>query len=382
MADSGSGDKSEKASDHKLRKTREQGQVARSRDLATAVGLVATLQVTALFMPEYLRKFQGLFVQGFADTSGEGALDNMFGTVWTDAAWLFVQMLWPLFITPVLVAVASLFPGGWLLSAQNLQPKFSRLSPKQNLSKFFKAKHYGDLGMSILKVIAVGAVVYGFCSGNMARFAALPSMTLDVAVREGVGLLMDGVMSIVVIFIILALIDVPLQKFFFLQGQRMTKKEVKDEHKNNEGNPEVKSRMRQIQRQLARRSIRATVPEANAVIVNPDHYAVAVRYDTQRAEAPFVVAKGVDEMAFYIREIARQHDVEIVSAPPLARAIYHTSQVNQQIPAALYRSIAQVLHYVLQIQAFRAGKRPLAPELPKVMDVPKAMSDPDPTPQP
>ena len=379
MADS-SGDKSEKASAQKLRKSREQGQVARSRDLATAVGLIATLQVTTLLMPEYLRKFQGLFIQGFADTSGAGALDNMLGSVWTDAAWLFVQMVIPLFITPIMVGVASLFPGGWLLSVQNLQPKFSRLSPGKNLSKFFKAKHYSDLGMSILKAIAVGVVVYGYCKNNMGLFAALPGMTLDLAVREGMALFLSGVMTIVVVFVLLAIIDAPLQKFFFLQGQRMSKQEVKQEHKSSEGSPEVKNRMRQIQRQFSRRSVRQTVPGADAVIVNPDHYAVAVRYDLKRAQAPFVVAKGVDEMAFYIREIARKHNVEVVSAPPLARAIYHTSQVNQQIPAALYRSIAQVLHYVLQIQAFRTGQRPSQPELPSTMDVPASMSDP--TPQP
>lgn len=376
MADNSSGDKSENATAQKQRKTREQGQVARSRDLATAVGLVATLQVTAIFMPDYLRQFQALFVRGFADTSGAGTLDNMFGSIWTDAAWLFAQMVMPLFITPLLASVASLFPGGWLLSAQNLQPKFSRLSPMQNLSKFFKAKHYSEFLMSVLKVIAVAAVVYGFVSGNMHKFAALPGMTLDIAVRTGVELFLAGVMSIVMIFIILALIDVPMQSFFFLKGLRMTKQEVKQEHKNSEGSPQVKGRMRQIQRQMSRRSIRSTVPDANAVIVNPDHYAVAVRYDTSKAEAPFVVAKGVDEMAFYIREIARQHQVEIVSAPPLARAIYHTSQVNQQIPAALYRSLAQILHYVLQIQAFRAGKRPHQPEFPQKLDVPKEMSDP------
>lgn len=378
MAENSAGDKSEKATDQKLRKTREEGQVARSRDLATAVGLVATLQVTALFMPDYLQQFRSLFVRGFADASGGGTLDNLLGSAWMEAAWLFAHMLAPLAITPILVAVSSLFPGGWLLSPKNLQPKFSRLSPKQNLSKFFKAKHYGDLGMSILKVMAVGSVVYGFCSGNMHRFVALPSMTLDLAVREGVSLFLSGVMSIVMVFVILALIDVPLQKFFFMRGQRMSKQEVKEEHKNSEGRPEVKSRIRQLQRQMSRRSIRATVPQADAIIVNPDHFAVAVRYDLERAEAPFVLAKGVDEMAFYIREIATRHQIEIVSAPPLARAIYHTSQVNQQIPAALYRSVAQVLHYVLQIQAFRQGQRPHRPDLPRLLDVPHTMSDPTP----
>ena len=379
MAES-SGDKSEQASDHKLRKMREEGQVARSRDLATAVGLVATLQVTALFMPDYLRQFHGLFQRGLADASGPGAIDSMVGAVWADAARLFLQMLLPLFITPVLTGLASLVPGGWLLSLKNLQPKFGRLSPKQNLSKFFKSKHYGDLLMAVLKVLAVAGVVYAFCKTNMRHFTALPSMTLDLAVREGVSLFLSGVMSIVIIFVILALIDVPLQRFFFLRGQRMSKQEVKEEHKSNEGRPEVKSRIRQIQRQLARRSVRATVPQADAVIVNPEHYAVAVRYDSQRAEAPFVIAKGVDEMAFYIREIAQHHQVEVVSLPPLARAIYHSSQVNQQIPAVLYRSVAQVLHYVLQIKAFRQGQRPARPEMPQALDVPAELSDPPPAP--
>ncbi len=379
MADS-AGDKSERASDHKLRKMREEGQVARSRDLATAVGLVVTLQVTALFMPDYLRKFHGLFQRGLDDASGTGTIDAMVGAVWADAGMLFAQMLLPLFITPLLVAVVSLFPGGWLLSPKNLQPKFSRLSPKQNLSKFFKAKHYGDLLMSVLKAATVAGVVYAYCKANVRHFTALPSMTLDLAVREGIALFLSGVMSIVVIFVILALIDVPLQRFFFLRSQRMSKQEVKEEHKSNEGRPEVKNRIRQIQRQLARRSVRATVPKADAVIVNPEHFAVAVRYDTQRAEAPYVIAKGVDEMAFYIREIALQHQVEVVSIPALARAVYHTSQVNQQIPAVLYRSVAQVLHYVLQIKAFRQGQRPARPEMPHALDVPTELSDPSPAP--
>ena len=379
MADS-AGDKSERASAHKLRKMREEGQVARSRDLATAVGLVATLQVTALFMPDYLRKFHALFQRGLDDASGQGALDAMVSAVWTDAAVLFTHMVLPLFITPVLVAVASLVPGGWILSFKGMQPKFSRLSPRQNLSKFFKAKHYGDLAMSVLKAATVASVVYAYCKANVRHFTALPSMTLDLAVREGMALFLSGVMSIVIIFIILALIDVPLQRFFFLRGQRMSKQEVKEEHKSNEGRPEVKSRIRQIQHQLARRSVRSTVPKADAVIVNPEHYAVAVRYDTHRAEAPFVVAKGVDEMAFYIREIALRHQVEVVSVPPLARAVYHTSQVNQQIPAVLYRHVAQVLHYVLQIKAFRQGQRPVRPEIPRALDIPTELSDPSPAP--
>jgi flagellar biosynthesis protein FlhB len=179
--------------------------------------------------------------------------------------------------------------------------------------------------------------------------------------------------------VLFALIDVPAQAFFFMRNLRMTKHEVKEEHKSNEGRPEVKQRIRQLQRQMARRGVRKAVPGADVVVVNPEHYAVALKYDENRAEAPFVVAKGVDEMALYIRAIAAEHGIETVELPPLARAIYNTSQVNQQIPMPLYRAVAQVLTYVLQLQAFRRGQRKGEPLLPNDLAIPKHLSEVIPT---
>ncbi|HEX3141563.1 MAG TPA: EscU/YscU/HrcU family type III secretion system export apparatus switch protein, partial [Rhizobacter sp.] len=238
------------------------------------------------------------------------------------------------------------------------------------------ARHYAELGMSLVKALAVVALVWTFCHASVPRFVALAGMPLDQAVRGGVELLMQGLTAVVGMFVLLALLDTPLQRFLFLRGQRMSKQEVKEEHRSVEGRPEVRQRIRQIQRQLSQRSIRKSVPEADAIIVNPEHYAVAVRYNATKAEAPYVVAKGIDEMALYIREVARRHNVEIVHLPPLARAIYHTSQVNQQIPAALYRAVAQTLHYVLQIKAFRSGERTSVPPLPTDLDVPAHLSEP------
>src|SRR5690606_4920516 len=196
----------------------------------------------------------------------------------------------------------------------------------------------------------------------------------DQALRIGADLMMSGVMALCMVFVLFAVIDVPVQRLLFLREQRMTKQEVKEEHKTTEGRPEVRQRIRQLQTQIARRSVRKTVPTADVVIVNPRHYAVALKYDERRAEAPFVVAKGIDEMALYIRHLAKLHDVEVVSAPPLARAIYNTSQVNQQIPAALYQAVARVLSYVLQIKAFRNGARPSPPELPVDLPVPEHLT--------
>ena len=149
----------------------------------------------------------------------------------------------------------------------------------------------------------------------------------------------------------------------------MSKKEIKDEHRNAEGTPEIKHRLRQLQRHAAQRGLAKTVPEADVVLINPSHFAVALKYDVKRADAPFVLAKGVDEMAVTIGRLAREHQVEILCLPPLTRAIYHTSQVNQQIPAALYHAVAQVLTYIVQLEAFRKGNRKQCPVAPLTIDV-------------
>jgi flagellar biosynthetic protein FlhB len=208
-----------------------------------------------------------------------------------------------------------------------------------------------------------------------AEYISLQAMPLDDALVRGASMMLDGLMALVAVFVLFAIVDVPAQAFFFARQQRMSKQEVKEEHKSTEGRPEIKQRVRQLQRQIARRGVRKTVPTADVVIVNPEHYAVALKYDESRAAAPFVVAKGLDEMALYIRQVANEHQVEILPLPPLARAIYHTSQVNQQIPVALYQAVSQVLHYVLQLKAFRTGRRPAAPRFPHEIAVPPHLSE-------
>jgi flagellar biosynthetic protein FlhB len=160
--------------------------------------------------------------------------------------------------------------------------------------------------------------------------------------------------------IIIVVIDVPFQIWNHNKQLRMTKQEIKDEYKDTEGQPEVKGRVRQMQREMAQRRMMSEVPNADVIVVNPDHYAVAVKYDAAKAAAPYVLAKGVDDVAFKIREIAREHDVAIVSAPPLARAIYHTTKVEQEIPEGLFTAVAQVLAYVFQLRRYqqKGGKRP------------------------
>ncbi|MDF1484227.1 flagellar type III secretion system protein FlhB [Ramlibacter sp. H39-3-26] len=375
MADeSSSGDKTENASAQKLRKSREQGQVPRSRDLATAVGIVLCLKAIVLLTPSWLEDFRALFMHDFAPLSGEGALDNLQSTMLTQAIALTAKMVAPLAIVPLAIVLSSLFPGGWVLSAHNLMPRFGKLNPLSYFTRMFEPRHAIEFITTLLKASTLLAVLYYVCRGSIGDFMAIQQRPLDEALRAGAGLMLDAVLALCTVFVAFALIDVPVQRFIFLRNQRMTKREVKEEHKSNEGSPEVRQRIRKLQMQMARRSVRKTVPTADVVVVNPEHYAVALKYDDKRAEAPFVVAKGVDEMALYIRTVAREHAVEVLEFAPLARAIYNTSQVYQQIPAPLYKAVAQVLGYVLQLKAFQSGRRPSRPAPPRDLAVPENLT--------
>jgi flagellar biosynthetic protein FlhB len=376
MADNGTGgNKSEKASAQKLRKAREDGQVVRSRDLATAIGILASLKLFALMLPAYLESFRALFVLVFVPLGEAGAIENALSVVFSNAAALLVKMVLPLLAVPLAIVLGGLVPGGWVVSTSHWAPRFDRLSPLKNLGQLFSQKHAIGVASSLAKAAVLALVLLHVSRSGIAAWVELQRLPLPDALVRGAAMMFDGLMAMVAVFVLFAVIDVPLQAFLFAKNQRMSKQEIKEEHKSSEGRPEVRQRIRQLQQQLARRGVRKTVPGADVVIVNPEHYAVALKYDTNRAEAPFVVAKGIDEMALYIRRVAQEHKIETLSLPPLARAIYNTSQVQQQIPAQLYQAVSQVLNYVLQLNAFRAGRRQAPPRFPNEVAVPSHLSE-------
>jgi flagellar biosynthetic protein FlhB len=375
MADNNKDDKTEKASQQKLKKSRQEGQVVRSRDLSSAIGILVSLKLFVWLLPTYFASFSEIFHQSFAPLDSLGALDNAMSRVFSDAMWLLVQMLLPLFVVPLCIVLGAMVPGGWVISMSHWEPKMERLSPAANLGRLFSAKHGTEFLISLGKAVVLIWVLIHVGRSTIQNYTALQHLTLGPAMMSGAALMLDGLMAMVSVFIIFAVIDVPAQAYFFAKNQRMSKFDQKEEHKSNEGRPEVRNRIRQLQRQMARRSARKTVPTADVVIVNPEHYAVALKYDDARAEAPYVVAKGVDEMALYIRQIAAEFKIEILPLPPLARAIYNTSQVNQQIPVQLYQAVSQVLNYVLQLKAFRTGRRPVQPLFPNEVVIPPSMSE-------
>ncbi|RZI44232.1 flagellar type III secretion system protein FlhB [Herbaspirillum sp. HC18] len=375
MADESQGDKTERASPQKLKKAREQGHVVRSRDLSTAVGILVSLKLFVLLVPSYLEDLRRLFGYSFLPLDSEGAIDNAMSIAFTTAMGVLIKMTVPLFVVPLFVVLGSMVPGGWVINMSHWMPKLERVSPGSNLERLMAPRHAFEVLVSIAKAVVLIIVLVHISRSGAADYLRLQGMPLEKAMPEGAGLMLDGIMTLCFVFILFAVIDVPAQAFFFMRAQRMSKQEVKEEYKTSEGRPEVRQRIRQIQQQIARRSVSKAVPTADVVIVNPEHYAVALKYDESRAEAPFVVAKGIDEMALYIREIAAKHNIETLPLPPLARAIYNTSQVNQQIPAQLYRAVSQVLNYVLQLKAFRNGRRPSEPAFPNDIPVPSHLSE-------
>lgn len=376
MAEAHNGDKTEKASPHKLREARKQGQVPRSKDVATAVGIVVAVWLSFWQMPDWLADFRRLFALAFASLGGRGTLENVWSMLFAGSLTLLVKMLLPLLVIPLLIVVFSLLPGGWIFVGQHFFPQLKRLNPLSHLERVVSAKHASEVGKSILKALLLGGVLYAVARAAMQDFFALQDLPLDEALAAAGARLLQALLALAAVFVLFALIDLPLQWLLFQREQRMSKQDLKDEYKKTEGSPQIKQRIRQVQQQLAQRGLRKSVPGADVIIVNPTHYAVALKYDEDRAEAPFIIAKGVDEMALCIGRIAAEHDIAVLTIPPLARAVYHTTQVNQQIPAPLYRAVAQVLTYVLQLKAFRSGQRRVRPTLPDDLPVPAHLANP------
>lgn len=352
---SGCGDKSEQPTQNRLRHSREQGDIARSRDLGTAASLIVGLATLSAFFPYYLQLMHSTFIalrQIASHINDEGALrEFMLLNVL-----VILKVLATLIPIPTVCCLANLIPGGWIFVPARLLPDFNKMSPLAGVKRLFSQQHYYE----VLKTLLKGTVLLSLLAFTL--FQQLPAL-LDLENHFLTGAIISalqhyaGIMQqFIIIIVLFAFIDLPIGHFMFIKKLRMSKKEVRDDAKNQEGIPQVKSRLRQRQRQMAMGQVSSKVSGANVVIVNPTHYAVALKYAPEKAAAPYIVAKGIDETALLICKAARQHQIEIVEFPSLARSIYHSTSVNQQIPASLFRPIAHILSYVMQLKAWRKGE--------------------------
>ncbi|WP_461537470.1 flagellar biosynthesis protein FlhB [Spongorhabdus nitratireducens] len=370
MAESDGQEKTEEPTQRKLEKSREKGQVARSKESASAVLLLTSSALFILFGGKLAEACIAMLRFNLSLTREQVFDQKLMLNHLSATAIELVQTLLPILAILALSAIiAQLVPGGWLFSAQSLAPQLKRMSPTQWFSKVFSVRGLVELLKSLLKVTLVmgclGILLYLYYP----RLLSLGSIPLPSSIFLGVEVLAVALLAYGLVLGLIAAVDIPFQFWDHRKQLMMTKQEVKEEHKNMEGKPEVKSKIRQLQHEMANRRMMQEVPQADVVITNPTHYSVAVKYDESRASAPFVVAKGVDDIALKIREVARVHEVTIMEAPVLARAIYHSTRLEQEIPADLYMAVAQLLAYVHQLEAYYQGKVEEEPARPE-FDVP------------
>jgi flagellar biosynthetic protein FlhB len=366
MADSAQ-DRNLPASQRKIDKAREEGQVARSRDLghfaAFGVAALALAALAPLAMDTLGRVLStGLRFDASALAGAQPMLDRL-----AELGWRLIAFVVPIGLLMMSVAVlSSLAGGGWIFSWKAVQPRMSKLDPLAGLGRMVSLRQIGQALKACVLALVLGLVGGTFLYTAAPRFMHSLQLALPLALPHAAGAIWAGVILLLIALGSFALVDVPLQRIVWLRQLRMSHTEVKQEHKEAEGNAEVKQRLRSRMRELANKRMLAAVPKADLVVMNPSHFAVALKYDGATMTAPRVVAKGADLMAFRIRDAAKGAQVPVLQAAPLARALYAHAEVDREIPAALFAAVAQVLAWVYQLRAAVAGQGLPPGELPEL----------------
>ena len=367
MAENSSAEKTEEATARKLRNARDDGQVARSVELPAAAVTIGAILVMYFIGSAWMSRVAAIFAQGFK--FDRKTLDNPELLATTFASQMgesFLLIVPILGVTAVLAVLASGATGGYLFSLKSVLPNFGKLSPLQGFTRMFGTKAAVELGKAILKFSLVATVLWTLVNSQLDQLMALGQMGLEPALAHAGIMIGESALWLSLSLLVIALIDAPYQKFAFMKRMRMTKQEIKDEMKDMEGQPEVKAKIRQRQREMANAKMIQKVKDADVVITNPEHFAVALSYDPTGDGAPILLAKGSDFLAQRIREEAEKHGIEIFSAPPLARALYFTTKLDQSIPEALYLAVAQVIAYVFSLADVRPGIEPMRRPSPKI----------------
>ncbi len=367
-------EKTEPASQKRLDDARKEGNVPRSRELATCTVLLAAGAAFWMLGGKLVAQLGSLLSNSLV-FEREQAYDM--DLLVTRAASLLVDVLLafaPVAAVLMLVAIgAPLLIGGWNFSAKAFMPSFDKLNPLTGLTRMVSKNSLVELGKALGKTALVGYVAWIVVRGKQDAVMALVLEPLNVGSAHLGQLLMECFMLIVASLVAIAAIDVPYQLWQHASKLKMTREELRQEAKESDGNPEIKAKIRATQREMARRRMMAEIPTADVVVTNPTHYAVALKYTEGKMGAPRVVAKGADEVAAKIRELAAEHNVPLLEAPPLARALFRHAELGDEIPETLYTAVAEVLAYVFQLKAHTShgGLRPTAPtalEVPPGMD--------------
>lgn len=349
--------KTEEPTSRRLEDAKKKGDVPRSKEMASSVGLLFTLLFFALFMP-YFGSTMVIFMQKYFNNAAEwdvtASTVSSFGS---DFFWAFVQLVLPLFLLLIVVAVIVevVQAGGIKIIAENLRVKWEKFFilseiPRGLRKILLSAEALFELAKSIVKVIIIGFIAYFSIAGDIPVLLQLPKLPLGEILKKMGLVLLKLTFAVTVFLLVLAVLDFLWQRYRYNQKLKMSKQDIKDEFKQTEGDPLIKSRQRQIQFRWALRRMMAEVPEADVVITNPTHYAVALKYEHKKMQSPKLVAKGKNLIAERIKQVAREHDVPMVENPPLARAVYDAIDIGEFIPRELFKPIAEILAYIYKLK--------------------------------
>lgn len=362
MSETDSQERTERPTQKRLEDARKKGQVPRSIDLGAAAVTLAATGALFMFGASAAEGLMRMLVDGLQVRGSELAQDDVMLRQLGDSGSLALMAIVPLFAAMFVAAVASpALIGGWTFSSEALSFKPERLDPVRGIGRMFSVRSVVELLKSIAKFALIAGIAVLVIRSQLAEIGALATQSVGPAIVEAGRITLYALLSMAAGLGIIAAIDAPFQLWQHTKELRMSMQEIREEMKESEGSPETRSRIRQMQQTLARRRMLQDVPKANVVITNPTHYAVALRYDEKQDLAPVVLAKGSDEIAARIREVAREHGVPMVSAPPLARAIFRHVDIGRQIPHALFVAVAQVLTYVWQLKVARRQGQPPPP---------------------
>ncbi len=381
MADQDSQNKTLPASERKLIKAREEGQVARSRDLSHFAVVAGGGGLLVLLAPLAMGWMRDLLANALrfdaSALAGPASMSQQLGTL---------TLKWMLGVVPLGLAIAggailgSVAIGGWNWTLKPLAPKFDKLNPLTGMSRLVSKQQLIDALKACGLALLLGAIGAFYLKTHIDDFSSMLGMSLHGALPHLGQVILGGLLLMVLVLAAFAAVDAPLQRHLLGQRLRMSHQERRQESKESDGNVEVKSKIKARMREMANRRMLAAVPKADLVVMNPTHYAVALKYDEASMGAPRVVAKGADLMALRIRDSAKGAQVPVLEAPVLARALYAHAEIDREIPAALFAAVAQVLAYVYQLRAALASRNVAAPAMPE-LNVPAEL-DPHNTPTP
>ena len=366
MADD-SAERTEEPTARRLKRARDEGQVARSHELPAAGVMIGAVMMLMSLGGIWFHQLSVYFAAGF--TLDRKFLDTpalMPQAFAIQATHAFLLVLPLMLVTMVVAILASGATGGFLFSWDAIMPKMSKLDPIAGLSRMFGGNAIVELLKSVLKFTLIAVVLLMLLDRHFAELMALGNMSLEPALSMAGSLISESVLWLTLSLVLIAMIDAPYQRYTFMKRMRMSKQEIRDEHKDMEGRPEVKAQIRRRQREVATQRMMQKVKDADVIITNPEHFAIALSYDPTSDGAPILLAKGADFVAARIREEAKNHNIEIFQAPQLARALYFTTELDQSIPEALYFAVAQVIAYVFSLAQVQPGVEPMARPNPKL----------------